>query len=167
LSIVYGGALAAGAGAAIYEPFQPLAAVGLVTAPATAEQGDGIHIATNKFQTVTSGADLDSAIDLARKQGRIVMIDFSAEWCTECKLMERHVFSQEVVRRAFRGLLLIRADLTHFDRESKDLMNRFGVVGPPTIVFLSPEGREIQEARIVGDVGVAGFLSKLAKAIRA
>jgi thiol:disulfide interchange protein DsbD len=46
-------------------------------------------------------------------------------------------------------------------------MKRFGVVGPPTILFLSPEGREIQEARIVGDVGVSGFLSKLAKAIRA
>ena len=95
------------------------------------------------------------------------MVDFSADWCTECKLMERNVFSQEVVRRASRGMILVRADLTHFDRDSKELMKRFGVVGPPTIVFLSPEGHEIQQARIVGDVGVAGFLSKLAKAIRA
>lgn len=167
LSIVYGGALAAGAGAANYELLRPLTALGLVSGAAIGEQADGIHIATNNFQIVTSGAGLDSAIDVARKQGRIVMIDFSAEWCTECKLMDRNVFSQEVVRRACRGLLLIRADLTHLDRDSKALMNRFGVVGPPTIVFLSPEGREIQETRIVGDVGVAGFLSKLAKAIRA
>jgi thiol:disulfide interchange protein DsbD len=167
VSVAYGGALAAGAGAAILEPLQPLAVVGLVTAPAAAtDEADGTHIPTNQFRIVTNGADLDNAIDLARKQGRVIMVDFSAEWCTECKLMERNVFSQEVVRQAFQGLLLIRADLTHFDRDSKDLMKRFGVVGPPTIVFLSPEGREIQEARIVGDVGASGFLSKLAKAIR-
>jgi thiol:disulfide interchange protein DsbD len=168
LSIVYGGALLVGAGTATYEPLQPLAAVGLVTAPANATgEPDGLHTATNEFRIVTNGADLDRAIDLAQKQDRVVMVDFSADWCTECKLMERNVFSQEVVRRASRGMLLVRADLTHFDRDSKELMKRFGVVGPPTIVFLSPEGREIQEARIVGDVGVAGFLSKLAKAIRA
>jgi thiol:disulfide interchange protein DsbD len=41
------------------------------------------------------------------------------------------------------------------------------VVGPPTIVFISPDGREIKETRIVGDVSVSGFLSKLAKAVRA
>jgi thiol:disulfide interchange protein DsbD len=168
LSVAYGGALAAGAGAAVYEPLQPLAALGLVTAPANATgSADGVHLVTNEFRIVTNGVDLDSAIDAARKQGRTIMVDFSADWCTECKLMERNVFSQEVVRRAFRNFVLVRADLTHFDRDSKNLMKRFGVVGPPTILFLSPEGREIQEARIVGDVGVAGFLSKLAKAIRA
>ncbi|MEH2594991.1 thiol:disulfide interchange protein DsbD [Bradyrhizobium sp. AZCC 1577] len=167
LSVVYGGALAAGAGATVYEPLQPLAAIGLVTAPANAAGSpDGLHLVTNNFRIVTNGADLDKAIDVARKQGRTIMVDFSAEWCTECKLMERNVFSQEVVRQAFRHFVLIKADLTHFDGDSKDLMKRFRVVGPPTIVFLSPEGREIQAARIVGDVGVAGFLSKLAKAIR-
>jgi thiol:disulfide interchange protein DsbD len=81
--------------------------------------------------------------------------------------MERNVFSQEAVRRAFRGFLLVKADLTRFDGDSKELMKRFGVVGPPTIVFISPDGREIKETRIVGDVSVSGFLSKLAKAVRA
>ncbi|MCK1719479.1 protein-disulfide reductase DsbD [Bradyrhizobium sp. 141] len=168
LSLAYGCALAGGAGMAIYEPLQPLAAAGLVTAPANATgASDGLHLATNNFRTVTNVADLDDAVELARKQGRTIMVDFSAEWCTECKLMERNVFSQEPVRQAFRNFLLVRADLTHFDRDSKDLMKRFGVVGPPTIVFISPEGREIQEARIVGDVGISAFLSKLAKAVRA
>jgi thiol:disulfide interchange protein DsbD len=168
LSAAYGGVLAVGAGAAVYEPLQPLAALGLVTAPANATgSADGLRLGTNEFRVVTNEADLDSALDAARKQGRTIMLDFSAEWCTECKLMERNVFSQEVVRQAFRSFVLVRADLTHYDRDSKDLMKRFGVVGPPTILFLSPEGREIQEARIVGDVGVSGFLSKLAKAIRA
>ncbi|MCS3474170.1 protein-disulfide reductase DsbD [Bradyrhizobium elkanii] len=168
VSVAYGGALVAGASVAVYEPLRPLAAIGLVTAPANATgSSEGLRFVANDFRIVTNGADLDYAIDVARKQGRTIMVDFSADWCTECKLMERNVFSQDVVRQAFRGFLLVRADLTHFDRDSKDLMKRFGVVGPPTIVFLSSEGREIQGARIVGDVGVAGFLSKLAKATRA
>ncbi|MCK1741297.1 protein-disulfide reductase DsbD [Bradyrhizobium sp. 139] len=166
LSLVYGVALAAGAGASIYEPLQPLAAVGLVTANATGSS-DGLHLVTNNFRTITNEAGLEHAIEVARKQGKTIMVDFSAEWCTECKLMERNVFSQEAVRRAFRGFLLVKADLTHFDGDSKELMKRFSVVGPPTIVFISPDGREIQEARIVGDVSVSGFLSKLAKAVRA
>lgn len=161
VSIVYGGALAVGAGTARYDPLQLLAIAGLVTAPANAAgQADGFRIVTNE-------AELDRAIGLGRSQRRVVMVDFSAEWCTECKLMERNVFSQDAVRRDFREVFLVRADLTHFDQESRDLMKRFAVVGPPTIVFLGLDGGEIHEARIVGNVDVAGFLSKLAKALRA
>jgi thiol:disulfide interchange protein DsbD len=161
LSIVYGMTLAVGAGAARYEPLQPLAMAGLVSARASAaDQADGFRIATNE-------AELDRAIASGRSQRRVVMIDFSAEWCTECKLMERNVFSQDVVRQKFRDVFLVRADLTHFDQESRSLMKRFAVVGPPTIVFLSPDGGEILGARVVGSVGVTVFLDKLAKALRA
>ncbi len=104
---------------------------------------------------------------LASKQGRVVLIDFSAEWCTECKVMERGVLSEPVVLQQLRGVVLIRADLTHVDQSSKRLMQRFEVVGPPTIVFLNPEGAEISNTRIVGAVGVDAFLSKVAKALRA
>ena len=47
------------------------------------------------------------------------MVDFSADWCTECRLMERNVFAKESVRRQLRGMRLIRADLTHYDREAE------------------------------------------------
>jgi thiol:disulfide interchange protein DsbD len=45
-------------------------------------------------------------------------------------------------------------------------MKRFAVVGPPTIVVLNPDGTEIQEARVVGDIGMSGFLSKLNTVLR-
>jgi thiol:disulfide interchange protein DsbD len=95
------------------------------------------------------------------------MVDFSADWCTECRLMERNIFAKDVVRQQLGGMLLIRADLTHYDRLSKNLMQRFAVVGPPTVVFLNPDGSEIRDARVVGDVGVDNFLNKVAKAWRA
>jgi thiol:disulfide interchange protein DsbD len=160
LAIVCGGALIVGAGTATYGLLRPLETVGLITHPANASAyKDG-------FRVATSEANLEDAIRAGRMQSRAIMVDFSAEWCTECKLMERNVFSQEAVRQKLRGVLLVRADITAFDRESKNLMKRFAVVGPPTIVVLNPDGTEIQEARVVGDIGMSGFLSKLNTVLR-
>ena len=160
LAISYGGALAFAAGLGSYAPLRPLAILGLVTSPDS--DGDG----ADGFQVVTTEVRLDQAIERARWEGRAIMIDFSAEWCTECKLMERNVFAQEAVRTELRHMLLVRIDLTHFGEEGKRLVRRFNVIGPPAIIFLTPEGEEIQDARIVGAVGVEGFLSRLAKALR-
>jgi thiol:disulfide interchange protein DsbD len=161
LALLYGCILLIGAALSDYGPLQPLTALGLTASSASAAgYPDG-------FQVVSTEADLDRAIEVGRKQGRGIMVDFSADWCTECRVMERNVFAKDVVRQQLRGMLLIRADLTHFDQSSKGLMQRFAVVGPPTIVFLNPDGNEIREARVVGDVGVDGFLSKVAKAWRA
>jgi thioredoxin:protein disulfide reductase len=160
LALFYGCVLVIGAALSDYGPLEPLVLAGLVVSTSDARGSDG-------FQVVSNEADLDKAIDLGRRQGRNIMVDFSADWCTECRLMERNIFAQDVVRQQLRGLLLIRADLTHFGASSKSLMQRFAVVGPPTVVFLNPDGSEITDARVVGDVGVDGFLNKLAKASRA
>ena len=160
LAIVCGGALIVGAGTSTYGLLRPLETVGLITYPANASAYK------DRFRVATSEADLEDAIRAGRMQGRAIMVDFSAEWCTECKLMERNVFSQEAVRQKLREVLPVRADVTAFDRESKNLMKRFAVVGPPTIIFLNPDGTEIQEARVVGNIGMSGFLSKLETVLR-
>lgn len=159
-ALLYGCVLVIGAALSDYGPLQPLVSIGMVAASADAGSADG-------FQVVSNEADLDRAIDLGRQQGRGVMVDFSADWCTECRLMERNIFAKDEVRQRLRGMLLIRADLTHYDLSSKSLMQRFAVVGPPTVVFLNPDGSEIKDARVVGDVGVEGFLDKVARAWRA
>lgn len=160
LALVYGFVLFVGAALSDYRPLQPLVLIGGVALSADASSADG-------FQVVSNEADLDKAIDLGRQQGRGIMVDFSADWCTECRLMEQNIFAKDVVRQQLRGMLLIRADLTHYDLSSKNLMQRFAVVGPPTVVFLNPDGSEIKDARVVGDVGVERFLNKIAKAWRA
>ena len=160
LALFYGCVLVIGAALSDYGPLQPLISVGLVASSSDTDRADG-------FQVVSNEADLDRAIDLGRQQGRGIMVDFSADWCAECRLMERNIFAQDVVRQRLRGMLLIRADLTHYDMSAKNLMQRFAVVGPPTVVFLNPDGSEIRDARVVGDVGVDGFLGKIARASRA
>jgi thioredoxin:protein disulfide reductase len=159
LTLFYGCVLVIGAALSDYGPLQPLVSAGLVASTPDVKRSDG-------FQVVSTEPDLDKAIELGRQQGRSIMVDFSADWCTECLLMERNIFAQDAVRRQLRGMLLIRADLTHFDASSKKLMQRFAVVGPPTVVFLNPDGSEITEARVVGDIGIDAFISRIAKATR-
>lgn len=161
IAMLYGCVLLVGAASAQYEPLRPLDAVGLVTRPQSAE------VDKSHFQIVSSEAELDRAIASASKQGRMVMVDFSAEWCVECKVMERDVLSVPAVLHELRNVVLIRADVTRVDRSSKKLMRRFDVVGPPTIVFLDPEGSEISSTRVIGAVGVDAFLAKVTKALRA
>lgn len=160
MALFYGCVLLIGAALSNYGPLQPLISIGVVASSADAGYTDG-------FQVVSNEADLDKAIDFGRSQGRSIMVDFSADWCTECRLMERNIFAKDVVRQQLRGMLLIRADLTHYDLSSKSLMQRFAVVGPPTVVFLDPDGSEIKDARVVGDINVDNFLNKIAKAWRA
>lgn len=157
---IYGGLMSIGGIGGWYAPLRPLVWTGI--APAIAEPG----FDSNGFQTVTNESDLIAAIAADSANGRPVLIDFSAEWCTECRLMERTLLADDTVRRRLATLRLIRADMTRYDTASRKLMERFAVVGPPTLIFLDTTGREVSGTRIVGPTSVDDFLTKVAAAER-
>jgi thiol:disulfide interchange protein DsbD len=114
------------------------------------------------FEDVTTNGALDVAVERAAQQGKLVMLDFSAEWCVECKLMDRTVFSDPDVIKHLKDFAVIRADATEYNDETRSLMKRFSVVGPPTIIFLSPhQGKEVPDTRFVGPVDAKTFTSRL------
>ena len=115
-----------------------------------------------EFKTVTTQQALDDVLAKARQARRPVVLDFSAEWCAECHVMDRTVFSDPVVRERLRDFDLIRADATDYNGDSRSLMKRFGVVGPPTVIFLDAgQGQEAADTRIIGPVDPAAFLEHL------
>jgi len=157
---VYGGLLAIGGISGWYAPLRPLAWAGIT--PAIAAPGSE----PDRFQTVTNESDLDAAIAAGSAEGRPVLIDFSAEWCTECRLMESTVLANDAVRQRLAKLRLIRADMTQYGAASRKLMERFSVIGPPTLIFLGAAGREVDGTRIIGATAVEDLLSKIAAAER-
>jgi thiol:disulfide interchange protein DsbD len=157
LAAIYGATLLVGATAGADDPLRPLVFA----------NGVAIDQRVLPTRTVNSLAALDEAIRDARDQGRIVMIDYSAEWCTACKTFERNVLANPDIQQKLDRVTVIRADVTTTNKDTADLMRRYDVVGPPTVVFVAPSnGEEIRSARSVGDTSVAEFGRKIDLAIR-
>lgn len=114
-----------------------------------------------RFEPIHTVAELDAAVARAAAQGRAVMLDFYADWCTSCKEMERYTFSDAAVRQRLGSLTLLRADVTANNADDQALLKRFGIFGPPTIAFYDPAGAEQPAFRVVGYMKAAEFASVL------
>jgi thioredoxin:protein disulfide reductase len=100
----------------------------------------------------------------ANAAGRTVMLDFYADWCVDCKRMERYTFPEPVVRAALDGKVLLKADVTANDAEDRELMNRYGIFGPPAILFFGPDGDELRGYRLLGYVPAQRFAEHVREA---
>ncbi|ROT44277.1 protein-disulfide reductase DsbD [Pusillimonas sp. NJUB218] len=111
-----------------------------------------------QFKKVTSLADLESQLQGA--EGRYVMLDFWADWCISCKEMERFTFTDAQVRKRLRDVVLLKADVTANDAEDQALLKRFGLFGPPGIIFFDRQGAEI-DFQVIGFQAPQKFLRSL------
>jgi len=148
--LLTGAALLIGALAGSRDPLQPLA--GLRGQAVAAES------AQLPFEAVTSVAELDAKVMAA---GRPVMIDFYADWCVSCKEMERFTFADPAVQARLAGFKLLRADVTANTPDDKALLARFGLYGPPGILFFDASGKENKGVRVVGFQDAEKFLTSL------
>ncbi|MES2918187.1 MAG: protein-disulfide reductase DsbD [Pseudomonadota bacterium] len=150
-ALAYAAALLAGAAAGGDDPLRPLA-------PFTSS---GQAAQATPFIRIKSGADLDREIALAQQQGQVLMLDFYADWCVSCKVMERQVFRRPDVAARLARLRLVQADVTANDATDRALLQRFGLLGPPTLLFFGRDGRELVPARLVGEKDADGFIAHL------
>jgi thioredoxin:protein disulfide reductase len=115
---------------------------------------------TLPFTRVKSVAELDAAIKAAN--GKIVMLDFYADWCTSCKEMEKLTFSDAKIKAALANTVLLQADVTANNDDDQALLKRFGLFGPPGIIFFDKSGAEIK-TRVIGYKNVVDFAAVLTK----
>jgi thiol:disulfide interchange protein DsbD len=149
LALLAGAALMVGALSGHREILQPLAGF---------RGAERIAPRELAFQPVSSLADLDARLQAAR--GRPVMLDFWAEWCVSCKEMDQFTFSDARVQARLKEALLLRADVTANNAEHRALLARFGLFGPPGIVFFDTAGREVA-LRVIGYQPPEQFLASL------
>lgn len=150
---IYGLALLIGMLAGSKDTLQPLKVL---------QGGSGSAIEEQKldFQIIKSSEDLDKIV----ASGQPVMLDFYADWCISCKEMEQFTFSDAQVQAALNGVTLLKADVTANDDIDKALMKRFGIVGPPAILFFK-EGAEQKAQRVVGFKNAEDFTQIIQKAL--
>ncbi|MBT8040341.1 MAG: protein-disulfide reductase DsbD [Xanthomonadales bacterium] len=131
-------------------------------APASGAAATGQHA---EFKRVKSLQDLDQALDAGRGSG--TMFDFYADWCIECKRMERNTFPAPRVAALMDELQLLQADVTANDAVDQALMRRFGVIGPPAILFFDRNGEEMEAYRLVGYFAPDEFAEHLEQVLAA
>jgi len=114
------------------------------------------------FERVKSLAALEARV--AQAQGKVVMLDFYADWCISCKEMERFTFSDPTIHARMSKALLLQADVTANDADDKALLQRFQLFGPPAILFFDKQGREQADLRVIGYQDAQQFGASLARA---
>ena len=124
------------------------------------QQLEAVHV---KFEKITTTTELDQYLAKAKNNNQIVMLDFYADWCISCKELEKFVFSDSQVVSEMKNSIALQADVTANNANDKALMERFNIIGPPAILFFK-DGKEIKNARIVGEINAQGFIERLNKA---
>ncbi|AXX93509.1 thiol:disulfide interchange protein [Malaciobacter molluscorum LMG 25693] len=92
-----------------------------------------------------------------------VMLDFYADWCVACKEFEEITFKDKQVISKLKKFTLLKADVTKNTIDDKELQKKFGIFGPPGIIFWDKNANEIKKAKIIGYKNPKEFLENLEK----
>lgn len=112
--------------------------------------------ATLQFSRIKDITELEQR--LAQAHGQPVMLNFYADWCASCKEMERNTFSDTAVQAKLKPVLLLQADVTANSEADKALLKRYGMYGPPGILFFDAKGKELSDNRVMGYLDATQFL---------
>jgi thiol:disulfide interchange protein DsbD len=161
------------------DPFRPLS--GLLSPSQPAMPGEGVSGSKETqaltpyasrltpqtralaFQTVTGLGELEEFFK--EPPGRPLMLYVGADWCTACKELERFTFADPKVQQALKGLALIKADVTRDNEQTRALLKKFGLFGPPAVLFFDGKGEEIPGTRVIGVQKAGEFMVSLTKII--
>ena len=94
-------------------------------------------------------------IQLSKKENKIILLDFSAEWCAYCKIYDRY-FEDEEVKKQLKFFKVIKIDY----EKNKDLVRVFDIKGVPTLIFLK-NGKELRKYRIISFIPKNKFINLL------
>ena len=152
--LLYGAVLLVGAAAGADDLRRPLAPLTDRQLARAAETGP-------VFQPIKGQAGLAQAVARARDAGRPVVLDFYADWCIECKKLERETFENAGISAKFAEFTLLRADVTLNDAEDRALLASLSLFGPPAVLLFDGTGRERRAQRLVGFEGPEAFGARL------
>lgn len=106
--------------------------------------------------------DYEAAVAEAREAGQPILIDFTATWCGACQELAHRTFSDPRVVEELERFVPVRVDATRQDQRAVRFMERYQVLGLPTVLIIDSQGEE--RARITEFVPPGELLPSLAAA---
>lgn len=152
LLLSWGVVLVVGAARGAHDPLRPLAGFLDVSPEPVASQAS--------ITSVSHLAGLQRALTGAAEAGRPVFVHVTADWCISCKQLERRVYPDPRVAEPLSDFARIDVDVTETDAASRELLDHYGLFGPPSLLFFHGT-EEIREARIQGEVGARALAGHL------
>jgi thiol:disulfide interchange protein DsbD len=147
--LCYGLLILIGASMGSTNPLQPLGNSEAATSNPT-------PLNNKKIQTAEQ---LNQAIEQAKDSP--IMLDFYADWCASCKIMEETIFKNPEVQKTLSHFVVLKLDVTANTPENKALMNQYNVIAPPTFVFFNTKGKQLNSLKLVGEFSADEFLKTL------
>jgi thiol:disulfide interchange protein DsbD len=132
---------------------------------AVANTADGARatVSEHTFDRVRTLREVEDRLAAAKASGKPAILDYYADWCTDCVRMEKGTLADPRVREAFKSFVLIQADVTNTDDTSRAVKKKFSVYGPPAMLFFGNNGEERKDLRSYGYRTVDEFLVMLKK----
>ncbi|MBA1272005.1 protein-disulfide reductase DsbD [Stutzerimonas azotifigens] len=152
--LVYALAAWVGALQGASDPTRPLHRTGMAESGQPASAAEGWH-------TLSTPAELDAQLAAASAAGQAVILDWYADWCISCKVIEREVFADPQIAPRLASYRLLRFDITESNAEQRRLLDRYRLFGPPAILFFDGQGRELERSRVVGEIKATAFAERL------
>ena len=91
----------------------------------------------------SKGAKFETVLALAKSEGKLVFVDFYADWCAPCKMMDQEVFTDKSIGDYFNNKFVnIKVDSEKGN--GPDLAAIFEVTALPTLLFLDEIGRVVK-----------------------
>jgi thiol:disulfide interchange protein DsbD len=119
---------------------------------------------TSTWQTISIPAELDTVLAEARSSATPLLIDWYADWCISCKVIEHEVLNDATVLERLKGYRLVRFDITASNAGQRALLDRYQLFGPPALMFFGKDGIERTDVRVIGEINAADFAERVARA---
>ncbi|MEP5284851.1 MAG: protein-disulfide reductase DsbD [Alloalcanivorax venustensis] len=167
---LYGAIMVVGAAGGGSDPWQPLKPLTQTPSASSAQAGDNTAATTDDAQhgpwvDVDGRQGLRDALARSADADKPVLVDFFAEWCVACKVMEETTLSDPRVLDAMAGYDLYRVDITEINQENQNIMADYDIFGLPSFVFFAPDGEEVPESRVLGEMDSERFLKHLERRV--
>jgi thiol:disulfide interchange protein DsbD len=154
IALIYGALLIIGGAGGSQNLSQPLQLLSTNAAPGQQQTPE------LQFTKINNLSELQAKLSATQ---RPVMLDFYADWCTDCKTMEKTTFRDPNVIAALDNYLLLKLDMTDNTDEHQQMLKHLKVFGPPTMLFYDAAGQEKTAQRLVGHVSAEGLLAHLSQ----
>lgn len=110
----------------------------------------GLHYLLGQKASTSWIASEAQGLEIARREGKVALIDFYADWCAPCKELDIGFFRRPSIVALLQQMVPIRVDATFTNSSGVEtILKKYKIVGWPTLVFVGPDGEVMQDLTVI------------------